>query len=75
MHLDTLLEVLGLHSNDVPRVINRAVNIHNTFGKDPIARLFFTDSGFTLRFGAAVSGTTSVEQLPTGGIRVAPLAH
>jgi hypothetical protein len=74
MNLDSILEILGLHSSDIPRAVNATVTLYNNFGKDPVAELFFTEVGFFLRFGH-LAQKTSVESLPSGGIRTQPVRH
>lgn len=51
VNIESSLESLGLNYSEFPSN-DKPVNLYSNFGSAPIAKLFLTDKGYTLRFGS-----------------------
>ena len=78
MKLESMLEILELNPSEVPPTNLHGVNLYSDFGPRPLARLLPNGKGYTLRFGSEKFSwndyySSSLDALPSGGIRVRPI--
>lgn len=72
IELESVLEVLGLHTTDIPRSNSDCINLYLNYGSHPLAKLYLKDRGYVLRFGYDVIPKSIVETFPSGAIRIKP---
>ena len=78
LNLDSSLELLGFSFRELPALGSKPINLYTNFGSTPIAKLFLTDRGYTLRFGFSIVDevvSSSVEVLPSGAISIKSVRH
>jgi hypothetical protein len=70
-NLESVLDMLGCE--ELPtETVSQFTNLYSGFGASPVAKLLTNENGFKLRFGSDVRPVSTVDFLPSGGIRVKP---